>query len=235
MSTNALTPMLRPDSEIKSAFALAIRREWTLPGEIDNANERLALREICVPCRLDDLARNAYRVPNEEPAGLQTNYIFTDVIVFCPIALPGWQARARVVLSKQVQQWREQLHRIHDKLARQSTGDAPNIWRGAMYAVPFGRFLNEAENENQWVSEVQDVKIRHDQIFANCVDARLNPTEESTICYYTRPYILWPVKTGSQPQIHVTLVNGSHLAIERTPLIHELLEQVDEHRATVYA
>jgi len=232
MIAHVATPTLRSDIEIKNAVALALEREWTPPEELDTSNERLALREICVPCQPDDLAGASGRLPTEDPAGLPTNHILLDVIVFCPIALPGWQARAGIVLMRQVQQWRDQLRRIQETLKHQPTA-TPGTWNGTMYSAPFGWFLSRPENSTRWVSELQHVKIRRDKVFANCAEAGISGMEESPICYYTRPYILWPVEPGSRT--HVSLVNDRLLSIERPPLTDPLLEQSDDQSASASA
>lgn len=212
-------PRLRPDTDIKRAVARFLKRLWQSPEIEHGHNERLALREICLPCDSEDIASIRDRLPKTDPAGLEVNYLLSDVIVFCPMACPGWQARAKMILEEHVLYWREELIKVQKALIGQK-----------MYAVPFGRFLNTQEGPDNWVSPVKTLSLANGEVFGNCEAAGISPHEKSDIWYYSRPYIVWPNVSGELR--HFTRVNGHMVVITRPELKHRRLQQGEAQVAT---
>lgn len=205
-------PVLLQDADIKRTVAKALGRHWSPPPDMDRQNERSALREICVPCKPEDIVRLERRLPKADPAALDSNYLLSDIVVFCPIALPGWQSRAKIVLQQHVHHWRDELEQVRVQLQQKR-----------MYAVPFGRFLISKEHST-WVSEVGRISVENRCIFQNCEGARIPPNAKSDIWFYSRPYIIWPVVPGTLK--HITYVDGNPpLTISRPELKDPLLRQ----------
>jgi hypothetical protein len=208
---------LRRDSEIKTAFAAVLNRHWSEPEEQDATKEGIALREMCVACKNEDVAALSHLLPPHPPAAIsRQDCIFRDVITFCPMPFPNWQTRAKIVLEKHRKHWHAQLDGLRQVIGQRLSSSRPPSWNGSMYPLPFGQYLNSTS----WISDLLEVEVDIDDFISNRMELRLPPSK-SKIYYFTRPYILWPVRPGTVEHVSI----WRNLSISRHPLDDDLLRQ----------
>ncbi len=200
---------LKPDLEVKDAFAKAAGLSRLNRGGGGPANEQARIREISIAAGSEtnvvSRLREARRYPGSAPR--RPDLLLAEVAHFCPVPLPNYQLRASQVLTEQAQEWRVSLQRLKASMGEMS-----------VFSVPFARFLLNDENETHWVSKIESCVVDPSHFFKDW-----SGKSNETLYYFRRPLIVWPTTTAGSGEHLTVLPGGSQVKFRRPDLRHELL------------